>query len=83
MRRLPNPVYRMRMKLVGTFCEWTRAELASRGEPVPPDHDLRKLVRRHLRNVRRGRTPYGVRHLWESRPFAASTFAHYTVTSSK
>jgi len=82
MRRLPNPVYRMRVKFAATFCEWTSAELVARSEPVPSDHDLRKLVRRHLRNVRRGLTPYAVRHLWQDRPFAASRFANYIVNSS-
>jgi hypothetical protein len=68
---------RFRRATVQTLFEWAKAELIARREKVPPDAELRKLVRLALRYVRRGRTGYGVQHLLKDRVFASAHLANF------
>ena len=68
---------RSRRATVQTLYEWAKAELIDRREKVPPDAELRKLVRLALRYVRRGRTGFGVQHLLKDRVFASAHFANF------
>ena len=66
-----------RRALINQLVEWTRAELIDRQEPLPPERELRRLVRLFLRYVRRGRRGWGVRHLMDNQVFAASQIATF------
>jgi hypothetical protein len=62
---------------VQVLFEWAKAELIDRREKVPPDAELRKLVRLALRYVRRGRRDFGVRQLQNDRVFASAHLANF------
>jgi hypothetical protein len=64
-------------KQVATFVEWTRAELQDRGDKIPPQPELRRLVRQALRYVRRARRGFKVSHLLNNKVFASAHFANY------
>lgn len=61
-----------RRALIDQLVGWTRTELLDRQEPLPPESELRRLVRLFLRYVRRGRRGWSVRHLMDNHVFAAS-----------
>jgi hypothetical protein len=62
---------------VQVLFEWAKAELIERREKVPPDAELRKLVRLALRYVRRGRRDFGVGQLLKDRVFASAHLANF------
>ena len=68
---------RHRRATIDRLAAWTRAELIDRQEPLPPERELRRLVRLFLRYVRRGRRGWGVRHLMNNQVFAASQIATF------
>lgn len=75
-RRLLTPT-RHRRAIVNQLVGWTRDELIDRQEPLPPEPELRRLVRLFLRYVRRGRRGWGVPHLMDNQVFAASQIATF------
>ena len=71
-------------KQVTTFVEWARAELLDRRDPVPPESELRRMVRQAMRYVRRGRKGYTIRHLENDKVHASAYFCNYvTLTLEK
>jgi hypothetical protein len=71
--------YRGSRILVTMFTEWARAELIARKHKVPAEPELRRLVRRALRYVRRGRSRLRVLDLNNDRITAASHFANHVI----
>lgn len=70
-------VHLNRRRVIDRFLAVTTEELKSRDRPVP--HNLRTIIRAHLRSVRRGRTPYIYEQLRLDPVFAASRFANYAI----
>jgi len=75
-RRLLTPTHHRRA-IINQLVQWTRAELIDREEPLPPERELRRLVRLFLRYVRRGRRGWGLRYLLDDQIFAASQIATF------
>lgn len=71
---------RHRRAIIGQLTQWTREELIDRGEPLPPEPELRRLVRLFLRYVRRGRMRCDVRDLMGDKAFAAMRVASFVQT---
>ena len=72
-----NGLYVMRSLVIDQFVRWTEKELQDRDEPVPAN--LRKLIRRYIGYVRRGRTNYFLPQLRHDRVLAATVFTNYVV----
>jgi hypothetical protein len=60
-------------------CETAKRVLQEREEPLPPDSDLRKLVRKALRHARRGRGTASVRDMLEANVRAEFSLATFLV----
>lgn len=70
-----NNLYRLRRLIIDQYVKWTSEELKIRNVPIPAN--LRKLVRRYIGYVRRGRTGYSLPQLLHDQVLAASVFANY------
>lgn len=72
-----------RKALLTTFVKWTRSELAARDVQIPEEQQLRRMVRRMLRYVRRDRRDYRVAMLKRDRNLAAREFASFVIAQIK
>jgi hypothetical protein len=57
-RRGPSLLRKHQRQWVATLMDWARSALIARESPVPPDAELRRLVRMAVRYVRRMRTGF-------------------------